>query len=194
MALSIVSVFFCKRQSSGWTTITQQNQWIVCCQYLNWKHCSENQLPSPKFINFVIQFWQELEGILGERMFKQTVSKILHCGFKLFLFHVWELHKFLCSMEQVNIQTSVMNSDDSLDAEIVSLFKVIVWFLQTSQEHGILQGKLSTLIYKGVNHKGCQTTNHQSSRTYTVRHVVRFTQLLCWEPLAGDCDNFLKEW
>ncbi len=82
----------------------------------------------PKFINFVIPFWQELEWILGERLFKQTVSKILHCGFKLFLFHVWELRKFLCSTEQVNIQTSIMNSDDSSDAESVSLFKVIVWF------------------------------------------------------------------
>jgi hypothetical protein len=40
------SVLFCKQQSSEWTPWTQQNRWIVCRQYLNWKNCSENWLPT----------------------------------------------------------------------------------------------------------------------------------------------------
>ncbi len=176
-------MLFCKQQSSGWTPLTQQNRWIVCCKYhiwientvqkinscqllcpthlLNfllvgywagiclWIQHNEAIIPDntwtivriiallqhcPKFINFVIPFLQELDWILGERMLKQTVSKILHFGFKLFLFHAWELRKFLCSTEQqVNIGHELRWQLSFWNCSIVQSHCLI---LQTSQEHG----------------------------------------------------------
>jgi hypothetical protein len=40
---------------------------------------------------------------------------------------------------------------------------------------------------------GCLPSNPQSSRTYTVRHMVWFAQLLCWENLQGDCDTIFYQ-
>jgi hypothetical protein len=76
-------------------------------------------------------------------MLKQTVSKILHCGFKLFLFHAWELRELLCSTEQVNIGQEVRWQLSFWNHSNVQSHCLI---LQTSQEHKELLGKLSALI------------------------------------------------
>ena len=75
-------------------------------------------------------------------MLKHTVSKILHCRFKLFLFHARKLREFLCSTEQVNIGNEVRWQFRFWNRSIVRSHCLI---LQTSQEHGELLGKLSAL-------------------------------------------------
>ena len=76
-------------------------------------------------------------------MLKQTVSKIIHCGFKLFLFHARELREFLCSTEQVSIGHEVRWQLSFWNHSIVQSHCLI---LQISQEHRELLGKLSALI------------------------------------------------
>ena len=164
-------------------TIIPKHTCIIFRRNALLQHC-------PKLVNVFIPFWEKLDWILRECVFKQAVRKSLRIDSNLLC---CILGSSVNSFTPPYRYTLVMNSDDcSAAGGAVPLSKSIVNLAKFTRTRGKQWKvertyKISVWITRDVK---LPTTNLAGPTQLDT--WLGFTQLY-WEPLAGDCDKFLME-